>query len=145
MVNNPAFFDVWDDATTTFWGFEIDWDQTEEDWALIARMEEDYDCTGMCDAGLWYLTRPLSDGMPANECLKPVMDDVKASFKAKSSGVGVFLLISALCQIMLFGGIVARAEDVKDDEKADFDNVEGNQDEEKKANEIELANDKVQN
>ena len=40
-------------------------------YELYRLLEESFDCSGMCEKGLFYLTKPLRYGTPPRTCLKP--------------------------------------------------------------------------
>lgn len=68
----------------------------ENTWQLFEDMEEKYDCAGFCYAPLFYLTRPISEGQPKSECLKPLFDDVLKSTQKLCFGMGGALALSLL-------------------------------------------------
>ena len=43
---------------------------------FLVSMELKYEnCAGLCQTPLFYLTKSIDKGMPANECLRPALDD----------------------------------------------------------------------
>jgi hypothetical protein len=54
--------------------------------------EQNYDCAGMCDKPMFYLTKPLSDGPPTQDCVEAVI----TSF-TDNMFVLIVALISSIC------------------------------------------------
>jgi hypothetical protein len=46
---------------------------------LVEFVEKSYSCSGFCKPGLFYMSRPLSAGIPSNTCLKSFSEAFKGA------------------------------------------------------------------
>ena len=71
-------------------------------WSFFADVERSYDCAGMCEVPMFYLTKDISEGKPTKECIQQV---IKATFDESYgflSSMGLVFLISACFQVGMF-------------------------------------------
>ena len=68
-------------------------------WSFYADVERKYDCAGMCEVPMFYLTKDISEGKPTKECIKKV---IEATFKESYgflSSMGLIFLLSSCFQV----------------------------------------------
>lgn len=63
--------------------------------------EEEYECSGMCDTPLFYSTKPIMDGLPEEDCIDAIIENVTDNkIVAIIAGcTGVLFLLCGLCSI----------------------------------------------
>ncbi len=68
--------------------------------------EEEYECSGMCDTPLFYSTKPIMDGLPEEDCIDAIIENVMDNkILAIIAGcTGVVFLLCGLCSIPCGGG-----------------------------------------
>lgn len=64
---------------------------------LMKYLEATFDCSGLCQKPLFYLTRPLSDRRPKEACLVKAM----SKFTSRLMYIGIGMLLSAAILIMM--------------------------------------------
>jgi hypothetical protein len=68
---------------------------------FIKAAEVNYDCSGLCTPGLFYLTRPLSDGPPTSGCLRIFLEEFPAGLN--NTAICTVLTSILLCFGCCFG------------------------------------------
>lgn len=68
--------------------------------------EEEFDCSGMCDVPLFYSTKAIMDGLPEEDCIDAIIENV---LNNKICGIvagitGCLFLLCGLCSIPCGGG-----------------------------------------
>ena len=114
MMDNEVFL-----ANVTMTEEELEvWQSfsSQEGWDVLATLEDEYECAGVCYSPLFYMTKEISYGQPQRECLRPLFDDVFAQSYHLCIGVGAALMVSALLQLVLCGGMPADAGGVQSEE-----------------------------
>ena len=91
----------------------------ENTWRLFEEVENDYDCAAVCYVPLFYMTRPISDGRPTRDCLKPLLEDVLGQTKNICRGFAYYLIAVCVLQLFMCGGVPRSP----DEEQADFDTL----------------------
>jgi hypothetical protein len=68
--------------------------------------EEEYECSGMCDTPLFYSTKPIMDGLPEEDCIDAIIENVMDNkiLAGIAGGTGVLFLLCGLCSIPCGGG-----------------------------------------
>jgi hypothetical protein len=68
--------------------------------------EEEYECSGMCDTPLFYSTKPIMDGLPEEDCIDSIIENVMDNkiLAGVAGGAGVLFLLCGLCSIPCGGG-----------------------------------------
>ena len=54
--------------------------------------EKEYDCSGICDVPLFYLTRNLSDGPPPEDCVDAILKSFTDSYAIAMVSFALFLM-----------------------------------------------------
>ena len=69
--------------------------------ATLRYYEEEYECSGMCDTPLFYSTKPIMDGLPEEDCIDAIIENVMDNkILAIIAGcTGVLFLLCGLCSI----------------------------------------------
>lgn len=62
---------------------------------LVGFFEGKYDCAGICTTPLFYVSKPLSAGIPTEECLKGIQEQIAGS----TMYVGVVALICGILML----------------------------------------------
>jgi len=57
---------------------------------LVKLLESDFACSGVCNPGLFWFFRPVTDGPPVNNCIT----GIKSTFAKQTTNIGVALIIS---------------------------------------------------
>lgn len=73
---------------------------------VLRYYEEEYECSGMCDTPLFYSTKPMMDGLPEDDCIDAIIENVMDNkILAIIAGcAGVLFLLCGLCSIPCGGG-----------------------------------------
>lgn len=95
---------------------------------FLKQIENDYDCAGVCDVPLFYVTKDISAGPPKQECIEAMFDSITSGM----SLLGVITLITGLFTFAGFIGSFALCGGNTDKEEED-------EEEKRKQQEIELA------
>lgn len=79
---------------------------------FFAQLEEKYKCAGICEKGLFYVTKKLSDGPPTKSCVQAFADEVgsNAGVAAVAFVTAIVLIIAAIAAIPLCTGFKERSE-----------------------------------
>jgi len=65
---------------------------------LFSKIEEEYDCSGMCESALFYYSKSTSEGIPNDTCLK----HLKNNLGSDSIGYAYVAVISSFFSLALF-------------------------------------------
>lgn len=68
-----------------------------KDFALYQKLEDEFECSGMCRKALFYFSRTIEEGRPQNTCMTKLIDAIRNAGRPMqvSSGwasTGVFFL-----------------------------------------------------
>lgn len=63
---------------------------------LVGFFEGKYDCSGICTTPLFYVSKPLSAGIPTKECLMGIQEQIAGS----TMYVGVVALIAGILMLL---------------------------------------------
>lgn len=77
------------------------------------QLEESFDCSGMCEPGLFYLTKPLSNGSPKKTCLKPY----SAELLSYTSIISTYMSLTGVMALFLFIAHIALLYRPQENEK----------------------------
>ena len=81
-------------------------DFSEKDtFSAVRYYEQNYDCAGICDLPLFYLTKPLSDGPPTQDCVEAVItswtDNLPLTFVALFAAIFLYTAGCASSSIII--------------------------------------------
>lgn len=68
---------------------------------LYGILEDEFDCSGICEPANFYMTRPITDGPPEQNCIMPVSDYVKGQMV--TWGACILLIFFYLFSLMVLG------------------------------------------
>ena len=66
---------------------------------FLKRIESDFECAGLCDVPLFYITKDISKGRPTTEC-------ITVSFDKISEGISIIGYIVMVTGLLTFAGFV---------------------------------------
>ena len=72
-------------------------------YTFLVKLEEMFDeCSSICKPSLFYLTRPISKGMPKKECLKAALDDAASRAETIANLLMTVAVFGLLCMPLAF-------------------------------------------
>jgi len=70
---------------------------------FFAQIEKTYKCAGLCEKGLFYVSKPISEGVPEQRCVKAYADqkaDSDAAAAAPAAAQSIVVSFVALVAFM---------------------------------------------
>lgn len=65
----------------------------------MKQIENDFDCAGVCDVPLFYVTKDISEGPPQRECIEAMFDSI-------TSGMSLLGVVALITGIFTFAGFI---------------------------------------
>jgi len=84
---------------------------------FLKQIEDDFDCAGLCDVPLFYVTKDVSLGSPTKECVESLFDEITEGMSA----LGAIALITGIFTIGGFFGTFALCTNQPLDYKNELD------------------------
>lgn len=78
-------------------------------FTFIQSFEKQFKCAGVCFTPLFYLSRPLSDGIPTKSCDTAFLESVSGQI-----GPAIVSFLTAIIMLSLFGASFTQCSDVSD-------------------------------
>jgi len=72
----------------------------------LAEIEDAFECSGMCEPGLFYFSRPISEGMPHETCMHKMvvyLQDNTHGFGSMATINGILALMCFIAHFALYG------------------------------------------
>lgn len=102
-ASNSAYSDSYKKAMDMF---------AKEGGAFFTQIEKTYKCAGLCEKGLFYVTKPVSEGRPEKSCVAAFQDKYGQNYGVAAVAfiTAIVLIVAGIAAIPLCTGFSKRSE-----------------------------------
>jgi len=80
---------------------------------FFTQLEKTYKCAGLCEKGLFYVSKPVSDGRPEKSCVEAFADKYGSNYGVAAVAfiTAIVLIVAGIAAIPLCCGFSKRTEE----------------------------------